>query len=80
MYLMVQGGAIMRQAPADALAHNVKQCEYCHGPIDRFPRYFQCRSCFSVGDLITGIMTGPPPQQDEDDPYDDPYLELGVVD
>lgn len=67
----------MHAAPPDALAHNVKMCQYCHGPIDRFPHCFQCRVCFSIGDLITGIMASPPPQEEDDD---DPYLELGVVD
>jgi hypothetical protein len=36
---------------------NVKQCEWCRGPVDRHAHVFQCRECKAVGDLITGIMS-----------------------
>jgi hypothetical protein len=38
---------------------NVKRCDYCHGPIDKYEHLFQCRACNSHGDLNTGIMTPP---------------------
>lgn len=59
--------------PADATVTNVKQCDYCGGPIDRFggkpeidgndPASFgtrlECRCCGSVGDCHVGIMQPP---------------------
>lgn len=38
-------------------ARNVKQCDLCRGPVDRYHNHFQCRSCGAIGDLFTGIMT-----------------------
>lgn len=41
------------------IVENVKQCEFCHGPVDRFRHAFRCRECSSLGDLNTGIMVPP---------------------
>ncbi len=44
-------------APAEVLTANAKQCQYCGGPVDRYEHVFQCRCCYSIGDLFTGIMS-----------------------
>lgn len=41
---------------AGIIEHNVKECSFCRGPVDRYETCFQCRHCLAFGDLNTGIM------------------------
>ncbi len=61
------------ECPHCGIILNVKECDYCRGPVDRLvylgtvdrhmtggiTKMFQCRECGSIGDPFLGIMIPP---------------------
>lgn len=41
------------------MVENWKECDYCYGPVDIHGCLLQCRNCYAVGDVLTGIMEPP---------------------
>jgi hypothetical protein len=41
----------------DILFKNVMQCDYCGGAVHRYEHMFQCEDCYSIADLMMGMMS-----------------------